>query len=223
MTRYYYGNSYNNSAFANIYDSWVMYGYGGNDNLGGHNLRDWIYGGTGNDTIRGYNGDDSLYGESGIDWIYGGLGNDYINGGWDNDVLYGEDGNDNLQGNSGNDYLNGGWGNDALYGESGSDDLIGGYGNDWMVGGTGVDELWGGSGYDKFVYTQGGGTDWVKDFQNGYDRIVVDVSGYNSYADIAATKSQWGNHTLFTLGNGQFIVVENTSAGTVNGADFQFI
>lgn len=223
MTRYYNGTNASNSFFANIYDSWVMRGYAGNDNLGGHNYNDWIYGGAGNDTLRGYNGNDTLYGETGADWIYAGNGNDYANGGWDNDVIYGEAGRDTLVGDYGNDYLNGGNDNDALYGGAGNDTLIGSYGNDWMVGGTGIDSLWGGSGYDKFVYTQGGGSDWVKDFQNGYDQIVVDVAGYNSYADISATKSQYGNHTLFSLGGGQFIVIENTNAGTINGADFQFI
>jgi Ca2+-binding RTX toxin-like protein len=115
--------------------------------------------------LTGSNASETLTGTSGEDTIYGANGND---------VLLGLDGHDVLYGGNGSDSLYGGAGNDRLYGENGDDALYGGAGNDILAGGNGNDTLSGGAGADTFVFSQGGGTDTILDFDTATDRIQLD-------------------------------------------------
>ena len=76
---------------------------------------DFIYAGTGNDTILGGSGIDYLYGEAGNDEIHGGSDYDIIFGGLGEDTIFGDEGNDYIFGESGNDTIYGGSGTDVLY------------------------------------------------------------------------------------------------------------
>ena len=111
-------------------------------------VRMFLNGGTGNDTITGSRDSDSINGDGGDDSIVGGLGNDSADGGEGNDTLNGEGGNDTLIGNTGNDLLDGGDGDDLGSGSLGNDTAIGGLGNDTLLGGFGRDVLNGNSGND---------------------------------------------------------------------------
>jgi Ca2+-binding RTX toxin-like protein len=111
-------------------------------------VRLFLNGGTGNDTITGSRDGDSINGDGGDDSIIGGLGNDSADGGEGNDTLNGEAGNDTLVGNTGNDLLDGGDGDDLGSGSHGNDTAIGGLGNDTLLGGFGRDVLNGNSGND---------------------------------------------------------------------------
>jgi Ca2+-binding RTX toxin-like protein len=123
------------------------------------------------DTLIGTANDDVIYGFGGHDLIYGDLGDDEIWGGDGNDKLWGQVGNDLIHGEAGNDQLYGDDGNDQLFGEAGDDQLWGGAGNDTLVGGLGNDQLWGGAGNDTFAIASGNGTDIIRDFKLGDDRI----------------------------------------------------
>jgi Ca2+-binding RTX toxin-like protein len=70
----YYGTSGNDTS-DNLGrdDSWLAYGYGGNDILSG---------GLGDDTLIGGRDNDALYGGPGNDRLYGGAGNDTLGGGY---------------------------------------------------------------------------------------------------------------------------------------------
>lgn len=120
-------------------------------NLGGRNdslvnksdLRLFVWGGTGKDTIvggprqdllQGDGGNDKLYGMGGSDALFGGTGNDRIDGGADGDSIAGEDGRDRLYGGAGGDSISGGNGDDWLNGGSGEDQLLGEGGRDTIVG-----------------------------------------------------------------------------------------
>lgn len=90
-------------------------------------------------TAWGYGSRDFLEGGSGDDTISGGGGNDRIVGGLGNDRLYGQEGNDEIHGDltsrileGGNDWILGGDGNDELYDGGGTDRLIGGTGRDFF-------------------------------------------------------------------------------------------
>ena len=111
-------------------------------------VRMFLNGGTGNDTITGSRDGDSISGDGGDDSVLGGLGNDTVDGGEGNDTLNGEVGDDSLLGNTGNDLMDGGDGDDILSGSLGNDTAIGGVGNDSLFGGFGSDVLNGNSGND---------------------------------------------------------------------------
>ena len=133
-----------------------IYGYGGDDIIGGAELLD---GGDGNDTLYLYRagyavggaGDDVLSGSMGADFLTGGSGNDTASydrstvgvtanlatrTASDGDRLHeienfrGSDFADTLTGDEGANILSGGKGNDALFGGAGADLLDGGEGTD---------------------------------------------------------------------------------------------
>ncbi len=107
--------------------------------FGVNDLRDYYYGGTGNDTLTGN------------------AGRNYISGGVGNDSLIGSAGVNRLMGDAGDDTLNGGAGNDRQ--ADGLDGgLWGGDGNDVLIGGSGSDDMYGEAGADIFVVDQDGGT-----------------------------------------------------------------
>ncbi|MDB6454047.1 family 16 glycosylhydrolase [Falsirhodobacter sp. 20TX0035] len=101
---------------------------------------------------------------------------DVIVAGRGDDTVYGDNGNDILSGQGGQDEIFGHAGNDQLFGGDSKDKLIGGAGADILKGGPGIDHLWGGA-YkadacpDIFVFTPGCGTDYVRDFEPGIDRL----------------------------------------------------
>ena len=133
-------------------------------------IRDTVYGGDGDDTLRdGWTtkiGDGSAgHGEV----FYGGAGNDHIvdHG---QTHMWGGTGDDTLDA-SGNWYwswwakLHGGEGNDVIKGGVARDTLSGGAGDDWINGGNRADKLYGGDGndtldgergHDDKVYGEGG-------------------------------------------------------------------
>nr|WP_272903188.1 Hint domain-containing protein [Sulfitobacter sp. M39] len=144
--------------------------------------RDYVDGGSGNDTIR--TGDDS-------DTIYGGTGQDYINAGIDDDLVYGEDGDDVIIGSHGSDSLYGGEGNDTIYGGFGPEPIAGyegeevdatdpqpNNGKDYIEGGAGKDVIYGEDDDDTIYggadndYIDGGIDDDLLDGGDGDDTIV---------------------------------------------------
>ena len=170
----------------------TLIGGPGNDVLLGDRDQDLLFGGIGDDFLYGGNQNDTLYGQDGIDRLEGSLGDDWLFGGNDNDVLIGHDNNDVLDGGAGNDQLYGRndddtllgqSGDDRLFGDTGTDSLFGGNGRDTLYGGTGRDVLngggdddflIGGAGVDIFVFNAG--RDQIMDFEQGFDRIALDMS-----------------------------------------------
>lgn len=123
--------------------------------------------------------DDRLLGSRRDDIGIGLGGDDFIDLGDGPDALFGGDGNDLLIGGRGDDVVQGEAGNDELNGRSGDDFLIGGSGNDMIIGARGDDILRGGSGMDGFAFDpsrRGEGTDNVRDFSLGEDKIVLNAA-----------------------------------------------
>ena len=167
---------------------------------------DYLYGGTGNDT---------LYGDAG-----------YMEGTARaaNDFLYGQEGDDTLYGDAddmlpsivgGNDLLDGGAGSDTLYGNSGADTLI---------GGTGTDNLWGGAGNDVFVFGAGDGVNFIHDFTTCEDRIDVRALGYDSFNDVEIrTNAYNGNAQVMLGGSFDWVDVIGVTPPELSASDFIFI
>ncbi|MFP4313918.1 MAG: type I secretion C-terminal target domain-containing protein [Alphaproteobacteria bacterium] len=105
--------------------------------------------------------------------------------------------------------LDGGAGNDVLYGEGGDDILIGGSGDDVLNGGTGS---------DTFVFNSLDGSDTVKDFEAGIDKLDISeiLEGYDELSS--------------DLENFIQLVIDQNNADTIlqvnadgQGTDFQTI
>ncbi len=226
----YYGTSGNDTYNYTGKDSWLAYGYGGNDSLKGNTGSDTLYGGAGDDTLFG---SDIYNAITGID-----DGNDYLRGGTGNDYLFGSLGNDTLIGGQGNDLLFGGFDNDRLYGGAGNDTL----GGDFVVVGqdprNDYDTLTGGSGADTFILGATiGETDVFSEFityylGDGYADITdfsrsqgdkIGIAGNTNISDYSLDQSQniSGGSALDTLiyyqGNLLAVVRDTTQ---VTGADF---
>ncbi|MBV7378608.1 M10 family metallopeptidase C-terminal domain-containing protein [Maritimibacter dapengensis] len=211
----------------------LMIGAGGNDRMFGDQGQDVLRGGAGNDyanggvqndIINGGGGDDRLFGVSGKDHINGAGGNDYINGGDQDDTLIGHNGNDRIIGGNDNDTLEGNAGNDVLIGGAGLDTLEGGAGDDTLNGGAHADVLDGGDGDDLILPGGGadtiiftGGRDRVRGFQDDIDQIQV--VGYGDTTAVLATGYDVGSHTVFNLGGGNVLIVENMSLVELQDGD----
>ncbi|MDB5522254.1 MAG: hemolysin-type calcium-binding repeat family protein [Rhizobium sp.] len=140
-------------------------GGGGNDEIWGNQIANFINGNGGGDTIYGEGGDDTLWGGSiDDDKIHGGWGADDIDGGLGDDKLYGdfkdvfEQGDaDEIIGNGGKDSIQGGGGSDYIYGDfsTNPDDNTAGADKDFVSAGAGDDRVWGGGGDDTLYGANG--------------------------------------------------------------------
>ena len=116
---------------------------------------------------------------------------------------------------SGADTLRGFDGNDLLVGGSGTNTLYGDNGNDTLIGNLGSDILTGGAGNDSFIYHVGTneGTDTIKDFTKGVDKIVLDVANPGtSVVNSIATYSTLGTTTYITITGGTNISLLDTTS-----------
>ncbi|MGO4380134.1 hypothetical protein AB4Z19_17795 [Pseudoduganella sp. RAF19] len=174
----------------------ILTGNGGANSLSGMDGDDTLDGGAGNDVLNGGAGNDSLIGGAGNDKLVGSAGDDtYVvdsaadviveQSGEGTDtvlassssytlsanveaLLYTGSGNFTGTGNADSNLITGGAGNDVLNGMGGDDTLLGGAGSDTLTGGAGT---------DYFVLNTTIGSDTVKDFVSGTDKLIVLQSG----------------------------------------------
>lgn len=160
----------------------TAFGGNGGDTITGSDFANRLQGGRGDDELRGRDANDDISGDAGDDRIFGGKGRDSLDGGVGDDMIWGGAGHDSLGGFGGNDRLfgrvgdddiSGGLGADVLFGGADDDRLAGGEGADRLLGGAGDDSLRGEGGADVFVFSEGGGSDLVFDFQPGVDLIEI--------------------------------------------------
>lgn len=176
-------------------------------NLVGTPNNDVLAGAGGDDIIRGLAGNDRIKGFGGSDRLIGGGGNDRLVGGDDDDILRGGGGRDRLIGNAGNDTLIGNGGNDVLKGGTGEDILRGARGDDKLIGGAGD---------DIFVLKKGQGTDFIRDFKSGEDRIQL--QGSLGFGDLSFQKQ--GNKTLILADGEELALLRGIQPNQLSQADF---
>lgn len=179
-------------------------------NAGNNTLK----GGGGDDTLDGKGGNDLLKGKGGDDTLKGGTGDDVLKGGAGKDVLNGGAGKDVLKGEAGNDVLDGGAARDVLFGGGGNDRLKGGGGNDVIRGQSGNDILFGNGGNDRFIFNGSDGTDHLKDFDVGHDKLKF--LGASNLNDLGFERS--GSDVKVTYGN-TVVIVEDTTIAEINDVD----
>ena len=134
-------------------------------------------------------------------------------------------GNDRVEAGAGDDFLYSGaaFNNaDSDHGGEGNDLIRGNGGKDSVQGGLGADELWGGEGADRFVYTgtaesptQAAGTDWIKDFEVGVDKIHLRPIDANGNAADGLTAFSFIGGSAFSGKAGELRVISNGSASFV--------
>lgn len=112
--------------------------------------------------------------------------------------------------------------NGTLSGLGGDDVLVGGRTDDILVGGIGNDQLTGGLGQDIFAFGESHfGTDVIRDFSNGQDRI--DISGLGLGAgevdSVIAQAQEIDGATQLTFAQGS-IRLEGFAASNLDASDF---
>ncbi|WP_169567990.1 matrixin family metalloprotease [Sneathiella limimaris] len=165
-------------------DGLLVRGSDGANSMTGSSLREYLWGGAGDDTLIGGGGVDTLSGGFGSDWVdfsssnvkayvqlsrgiyeldeAGEISNiENVNGTRFADSLRGSEGDDNLVGNGGDDRIVGHLGHDTIDGGAGEDWLHAGPGDDLVYGGTDFDSIRGSRGWDTLM-GQGG-----DDYLNG--------------------------------------------------------
>ena len=168
--------------------------------------------------LNGSAQDDILRGDGAANVLRGLGGSDTIEGRGGDDRILGGNGADLVRGGAGDDRLLGGAGADRLEGNDGTDRIGGGNGDDTIEGGAGDDQLWGGAGADRFLFASGDGTDWIRDFDTGDDRLV-----FTGAADIAglAIEARWGD-TWITHAPGATVVLAGIDPALLDPDVFAF-
>lgn len=198
----------------------LVFGGAGNDSIRiDGDSQSAAYGGDGNDYLTGY-----TYLGSGAN-LYGGAGNDTIE--YNTSHGYGEGGDDYI---SSHKLGIGGTGNDTI---DGAETMAGGPGNDVLIAGYGdTSDMSGGADGDNFVWmdekrltnetfldfssvgtwTYSPGTDIVRDFQPGIDRLIFDIQGVFFYG------MEFNGTAAFATGvvnSGGRLVIEETVLAAV--------
>ena len=205
-------------------------------------LRDILIGNDTANIIVGNGGVDSIRGEGGNDTIDGGTGGDSLNGGAGIDTLTYEksgagvtvDLNVALQVSAGDasgdtlyffENVTGSSYGDSFKGNLLTNRLVGGLGTDTLNGGTGSDYLTGGADADIFRFSDTAfGSDTILDWQDGTDIISVNTTLATSFADLTFSGNGTSRVIVKITGQlGSTIIVENTTAFTLDAADFVFV
>lgn len=122
-------------------------------------------------------------------------------------------------GSAGRDVLFGGKGGDLLRGFNGNDDLNGGAGSDVLDGGFGDDTLRGGAGVDVFRFGERQfGSDTIRDFALGTDRIDLRGLGIGSLATLRPYLSQVGSDVVIQTafgGEREAITITNVTIASL--------
>lgn len=168
---------------------------------GGEAVDDVMDGTAIDNAFFGLGANDTLMGRKGNDFLFGGLANDILSGGADDDEAYGGAGRDQVAGDEGNDLVDGGAGFDILSGGSGLDTVIGGRGFDLLSGGADADD---------FVILPGSGFEYIMDFEDNLDSLLIDaelVAGANAGDAIPESLlSERNGNTTITVDGARVIV-----------------
>ena len=107
-----------------------------------------------------------------------------------------------------------------LIGEAGNDFLFGG-GSNILLGE--ADYLFGGAGRDVFNIQDIAGANVIQDFNRGDgDLISLQGTGINSFADLLAHTTDFGNFCVVTISPLENVWIIGQTSGTLLPTDFAF-
>jgi beta-glucanase (GH16 family) len=110
--------------------------------------------------------------------------------------------------------------NRYAFGNSADNIIRGGSTRQTIDGGAGNDVLIGGGGADTFIISKGNGTDLITDFSSD-DTIRLDGYGVTSFDQLINQSSQQGTNLWLNLGNGESVVLANTTADDLSADQFE--
>ncbi|SPF79866.1 calcium-binding protein [Pseudoprimorskyibacter insulae] len=134
-----------------------------------------------------------------------------------NNDINGNDADNRIEGREGNDTLDGYDGDDTIIGGSGDDNIDGRNDNDLLFGGSGNDTLDGGSGNDTFVFTAGAGSDRIRDFGDGNDKLLLAFANITSEAEAQAFVIEDDRDVIFDFGDGDILQVDDVNFSDLSG------
>ncbi|UWQ79044.1 M10 family metallopeptidase C-terminal domain-containing protein [Leisingera sp. S132] len=207
----------------------------GHNTLIGSDADNFLDGGRGNDTLSGGNGNDQLEGGDGDDNHQGGAGNDTLFGSIGDDFFDGGEGIDTLDFSYSSNHFTVDLSQskatfsdgfveqvtniENLVGGSGNNTLIGSNADNQIDGGTGNDTLTGGLGVDTFVFGNQFGSDQVTDFEDGADRLKLDIEGV-SFGDVVISDAS--GDAQITVANHGTVILHGVNAALLSEDDFLF-
>ena len=186
------------------------------------------------DTLNGTARSERIDGLAGPDTMAGGLGGDtyIVNDTGDRVIEKASEGTDEVRSYVMSYTLPGNVENLTLMGigQSGTGNaaanrIIGGRGDNVLNGGTGDDYLMGGIGSDSFVLQRGTGRDTIADFAAGIgtgDVVVLDSSGFTSFAQVKAGLEQFNKDAVLALPGGDVLVFKGHLVADFVADDFRF-
>ncbi|MEO1066741.1 MAG: calcium-binding protein, partial [Pseudomonadota bacterium] len=95
-------------------------------------------------------------------------------------------------------------------------------GDDILIGGHGVDFLTGGSGADTFVFASDGFFDYVQDFNEAEDTIMIDSTHATSFADVQTHASQYGTSVLVQFDPSTKLFISNMTIEELDESYFTY-
>lgn len=110
--------------------------------------------------------------------------------------------------------------NRYAFGNSSDNIIMGGASRQTIDGGAGNDALIGGGGADTFIISKGNGTDLIVDFSDD-DTIRLDGYGVTSFDQLISQSNQQGNDLWLNLGNGESVVLANTTVDDISADQFE--
>ncbi|MEM9816614.1 MAG: calcium-binding protein [Cyanobacteria bacterium P01_D01_bin.6] len=199
-----------------------IFGGAGDDRIFSGENDSFVDGGDGNDRIKtGFFSDDVVFGGQGDDTIITRGDDDIVSGDEGDDTISGGNDEDSLFGGTGDDRIDGEADDDLLSGDAGNDTILGGDGNDLLMGVTGDDVLIGEAGSDTFVFGNGDGTDIIKDFEGGIDKIGL-VNGELVFGDLAIS-IVGDDIALDVIGTGERLAILEDVANTLTLTEVDFV
>jgi Ca2+-binding RTX toxin-like protein len=111
----------------------------------------------------------------------------------------------------------------AITGNKAQNTISGGLGDDTIGGAAGDDFLAGEGGADTFIFGKGADHDAIFDFQNGLDKIrMKGFAGIDEFDALSSHISQHGSDVWISMGNGDRLVLNDTSVAQLDETDFSF-
>ncbi len=106
------------------------------------------------------------------------------------------------------------------FGNSADNIISGAAGSQTIDGGAGNDVLIGGGGADTFLFTRGNGSDLIVDFSSD-DTIRFNGYSLTSFDQVVSHSTQEGANLRIDLGDGESLVLANTTASALHADQFQ--
>ncbi|WP_226574359.1 M10 family metallopeptidase [Acuticoccus sediminis] len=144
----------------------------------------------------------------------------FILGNAGDNVVAGGAGRDNVRSGRGDDVVRGGAGNDIILAQAGDDTLFGNGGRDNIRGGDGADVMTGGAGGDRFLIGPDQGSDTIRDFEAGVDKVHLAALTLGGYAALSGLMDNTSSGVLIAFDAASSLLMEGLRVADLSAGDF---